>query len=514
MTPVRRRRVISRLAGAFLLSAALPLLSVLGAPVQAQGICDRNEHVQTKILEALSQTQCGGVTNADLAGITGGLFVTSVDTEVDPLSVSRSDFAGLTNLTRLHLGFNHIGTLPEDVFRDLTALETLWLNGNRLTTLPPTVFQGLGDLRNLNIPGNRFSTLPEGLFAGLTLDALTLDENQLTSLPAGLFRGVNRLERLVLAGNQLGTLPEALFQGVDGLEILELQDNRLTELPVVLFRSMRGLENVDINLDGNRLETLPEGIFDGLHVGDLSMDDNRFRTLPDNVFRGLNAINIYLQDNQLRSLPEGLFQRMSRLLNLLLRNNRLTELPAGLFQGLSGLIHLELQGNLIVRLPDGIFAGLDIQDYMDLEHASSTDPVDPVGPIEIMLSAEAAGGGDGVVFSIREGAPHDVALTIMVQRTDGVGDAVSVDLTFPAGVTRYLPAAHLFGFEPGTMVTATVAAQRKEFYGYDIVVGAAELQFSVPFPTPDVNGDDRVDASDALILYYAFSLRGELGSGR
>ena len=136
------------------------------------GICGRTAAVQTAILGKISGvTDCALVTDADLAAITGELYLNNQSIT----ALAAGDFDGLTALETLYLYYNALTTLPAGVFDELTALTILDLDFNGLTTLPDEVFDELTALNQLFLEDNGLDTLPAGVFDGLTaLTKLTL----------------------------------------------------------------------------------------------------------------------------------------------------------------------------------------------------------------------------------------------------------------------------------------------------------------------------------------------------
>ena len=95
------------------------------------------------------------------------------------------------------------------------------------------MFAGLGTSDNevtLYIDGISTSSL--GGWRWVLRQSLYLENMNLTELPAGVFDGLEyRTLLLSLQGNKLRTLPEGLFQNLSGLRYLYLQNNGLEELP-------------------------------------------------------------------------------------------------------------------------------------------------------------------------------------------------------------------------------------------------------------------------------------------
>ena len=71
-------------------------------------------------------------------------------------------------------------------------------------------------------------------------------------------------------------------------------------------------------------------MFDGLeHLWSLNLGGNKLRALPEGLFRNLSSLSdLYLQGNRLRTLPEDLFRNLNGLRRLNLQNNGLEELPS------------------------------------------------------------------------------------------------------------------------------------------------------------------------------------------
>jgi Leucine-rich repeat (LRR) protein len=125
------------------------------------------------------------------------------------------------------------------------------MSQNKLQELPPKVFYKfrftmLGYLRSLRLEGNQLRSLGDRPFYGLDyLEELNLQQNQLTDLDEDVFgddfyRSLKRsLLDLKLGGNRLTTLPGGLFNGFTNLLKLQLQSNQLVRLPPKLFQTLR-----------------------------------------------------------------------------------------------------------------------------------------------------------------------------------------------------------------------------------------------------------------------------------
>ena len=124
----------------------------------------------------------------------------------------------------------------------------------------------------------------------------------------------------------------------------------------------------ELNLSGNSLSTLPEGIFDELtSVTKITLDNNRLRSLRSDVFEHNSRLsNLELHNNQLSDLPTEIFEHNAGLRTLNLRNNRLNQLRPSWFEELSNLTNLDLSGNRLTAVPPGAFLQNRALELLDL----------------------------------------------------------------------------------------------------------------------------------------------------
>ena len=201
-------------------TAKVTVVTVLPDPTA--GVCGRTPAVRDALIDRLSVTSCGAVSDANLASITN-LSLSGQDLT----ALAAGDFAGLTSLGTLYLTNTALTTLPDGVFDGLNALTNLVVNGtNTLTALSPGAFAGLTSLTYLWLDNNGLENLPDGVFSGLTsLTDLRLDFNGLTALSPGAFAGLTSLKTLRLENNELATLPDDVFEPLTALTTLDLLDN-------------------------------------------------------------------------------------------------------------------------------------------------------------------------------------------------------------------------------------------------------------------------------------------------
>ena len=235
-------------------SSGLPLEVIAAESGAPTPVCDRTEQVRDEIVAVSGVSTCGGVTDADLAGITDLYFQSA-----DITSLKEGDFSGLTALEELDLGDNALSSLDAGVLSGLTSLTTLNLGDNALSSLDAGVLSGLTSLTTLNLNDNALSSLDAGVLSGLTsLTTLNLSDNALSSLDAGVLSGLTSLEVLQLESNDLNLLPAGVFSGLTALQELYLYANQLSSLPDGAFSGLTALAH--LALDGNAVDPLPVAV--------------------------------------------------------------------------------------------------------------------------------------------------------------------------------------------------------------------------------------------------------------
>ena len=258
-----------------------------------------------------------------------------LDMSQNQLQVLHADaFHGLTfgrycSRCILDISQNQLQVLHADAFQHLTFGKNgiLDMSQNKLEVLPPKVFDGL-TLNRLYLQSNDLAQLHPETFQGLNFQwrcsncILDISQNKLQDLPPKVFDGLSSLGSLNLSHNELVSLPDDVFDGLMSLRSLRLEGNRLRSLGGRPFYWLEFLE--ELNLEQNQLTDLDEDVFDS-HL-------NKF--FQDYVFYKRNLLELNLGGNRLTTLPGGLFNGFRKLRTLQLQSNQLVRLPPKLFQTL------------------------------------------------------------------------------------------------------------------------------------------------------------------------------------
>lgn len=184
------------------------------------------------------------------------------------------------------------------------------------------------------------------------------DQERLDHIPVEVF-GLIQLERLNLDGNALTIIPDGIDR-LQNLIFLDLKRNRLTALPNGIGR-LKNLVRLDLSF--NELESLPETIGHLSNLTILNLNFNQITSLPETIGDLSNLINLHLASNKLTTLPE-VIGHLRSLIVFDLSDNHLNALPESISH-LTLLSHFDVSGNPIkTPPPEIVFRGLkSIKDY-------------------------------------------------------------------------------------------------------------------------------------------------------
>lgn len=272
-------------------------------------------------------------------------------------------FRHLINATHISVSNNKINQIQKNAFSGLHSLHMLNLSSNLLGEIYSHTFDHLTDLRELDLSYNHIGVLGYEAFSRLPLlKLLNLKGNSLRSL--GSTALLPNLETLVLSDNRLSSLWWLNKFVGRNITYLEVQDNRLTFLDdvytiVTLFRHLQKLffggnfiKWCRSPAAGNRNNSLT--ILD-LHDSSLQVLWAQGSCLD--IFDDLsNLRGLDLRGNLLTALPQGIFQGLSSIIEIDLSSNSLTYLQPDTFP--ISLLLLDLSNNFLASLNPNAFRAL------------------------------------------------------------------------------------------------------------------------------------------------------------
>ncbi|MCG8475743.1 MAG: leucine-rich repeat protein, partial [Cytophagales bacterium] len=275
----------------------------------------------------------------------------------------------LSNLKKLDLSGNMLKALPEEI-KQLKELKTLALSKNQFTFIPDILLDRQ-DLEAIIFKDNSLSNVPEKIRTFSKLKMLDLSGNQISELSDSIFLkskegsaetepSFPQLKNLFLGKNKLKALPKGL-EKYQSLEIVDFSENLLgssfnknSEKGEACLKNISSWENLEmLKLNGNKLESLPEGLANCVRLKVLDSSGNLIKSVSlskeKNALKNLTML--FLQDNELKELS-GL-ESCQALTTINLANNKIENL-SNEFESLEKLHTLFLDKNLIKSLPGSL----------------------------------------------------------------------------------------------------------------------------------------------------------------
>ncbi|XP_054832118.1 osteomodulin [Eublepharis macularius] len=218
-------------------------------------------------------------------------------------------------------------------------IQQLYLQYNEIEAVPPESFVNATALREINLDHNKIKSdkIENGVFAKLSnLVQLHLEHNLLEEIPFPLPRGI---ERLILGFNKISRISAKALKGLENVTMLDLCNNHLSdsEIKGKDFSNMQSL--MQINLCGNKLQTMPPELpFSLMYI---SLENNSISFIPDNYFQKFpKIIALRMSYNNLHEVPYSAFN-LPNLVELNLGHNKLQQV----FYIPRSLQHLYLEDN-------------------------------------------------------------------------------------------------------------------------------------------------------------------------
>ncbi|XP_028026162.1 protein artichoke [Bombyx mandarina] len=279
-------------------------------------------------------------------------------------------FVGLTELSYLDIGVNSLRTVEDNAFDGLTSLKTLLLRDNNILLIPATALSRLPNLVSVHLGFNRVTALSNDILRSVSdrVTSLVLSRNVIRELPTAAFDHFKMLKHLDLSGNLLNTIAAEVFDGLEqSLQFLSLSQNRILGFT---GQQLKFVSLWFLDISGNQISNVPVEAFESIpSLTHLNMSRNEhINVLPQNLFQHNQALlTIDLSYNGLKALPVNLFSKNFNLQQIHLSNNLLQEISENTFKNLRNLTHLDLSYNNIVNLRTPSFVNVMSIQYLSLK---------------------------------------------------------------------------------------------------------------------------------------------------
>ena len=141
---------------------------------------------------------------------------------------------------------------------------------------------------------------------------------------------------------------------------VDLSDCRLTAIPEAIFQLKDSL--ISLNLGGNQLSSLPDGMAELQCLRILFFAQNKFKTVPVVLGKLSKLYMLSFKSNEISHIDDKSLS--PSICWLILTDNKISEIPSSIGK-LTGLLKLMLAGNELSSLPDEMQQCRVIYDTLD-----------------------------------------------------------------------------------------------------------------------------------------------------
>ncbi|KAF4521506.1 hypothetical protein B566_EDAN001806 [Ephemera danica] len=265
-------------------------------------------YCRVTVIEELAFQELGNLTFLDLSN--NQLTTDALTPNIFKGHYAPDGYMPLKSLKVLHLGYNSLHSLDQDLFEHLTYLTELSLKSNPFKVLDHQTIVAISSLDYLKV--------------------LDLSYTSLSTLPEGSLHTPRFLVELDLQGNLFKEVPTQALADTHGLQVLSLDDNPIRVLDNVSFPSLEALERLTLSFLPN-LTRIGEKTFANMRsLKELIITDNkRLEFIHPDAFKDQydyerdqwTLKHLYLKNNQFGVLPRDLIKRWNALETLTLENN-------------------------------------------------------------------------------------------------------------------------------------------------------------------------------------------------
>lgn len=227
----------------------------------------------------------------------------------------------------------------------LVNVTTIKISNSSIEYISPTAFEGLNELYSVNLTSIGIDLIHPDTFANNT-----------------------KLKILTLSGNNLNVMQSLSSPYTDymlkspSIEELDISNCNMQELLPTAFSQMKNI--IYINLAGNKLVTLPQGLFDRTDtIEELDLSYNMITSLPKNIFNKTSLGILHLKYNEIVSSLEFVTKDVQKLD---VSYNKITNIDNKMFKGMENLANLVLKGNKIKKIHPAAFVTLKNLRHIDM----------------------------------------------------------------------------------------------------------------------------------------------------
>ncbi|KAJ3645035.1 hypothetical protein Zmor_022725 [Zophobas morio] len=186
--------------------------------------------------------------------------------------------------------------------------ESLTITNNKLTSVKKGTFRNI-QLKKIHLHNNRIKILEDVSFSNLSnLEILNLDQNNLQALNPNAFVVLPKLSTLNLMFNQIKILQEGAFRFLSTNPVVKLKCNQISRVEDAFKGS--SARDIVLDLSGNRMENLAEGVFSNHEFEDVNLNQNPMKNIAKKFcgencsIKGFQCACCYLNDDATQTIKD------------------------------------------------------------------------------------------------------------------------------------------------------------------------------------------------------------------
>jgi Leucine-rich repeat (LRR) protein len=246
---------------------------------------------------------------------------------------------------------------------------------------------GLANVTSIKIANSSIEYISPSAFSGLNeLYSVNLTSIGIDLIHPDTFTNNTKLKILTLSGNNLNVMQSLSSPYTDymlksqSIEELDISNCNMLEFLPTAFSQMKSI--IYINLAGNKLTTLPQGLFDKTDtIEELDLSYNKIISLPKNIFNKTSLAILHLKYNEIESNLEFVTKDVQKLD---VSYNKIKNVNNQMFKGIENLSNLVLKGNKIKRIHPAAFVTLKNLRHIDL----SFNDLDQINSLTFLKNSE------------------------------------------------------------------------------------------------------------------------------
>lgn len=246
---------------------------------------------------------------------------------------------------------------------------------------------GLANVTSIKIANSSIEYISPSAFSGLNeLYSVNLTSIGIDLIHPDTFANNTKLKILTLSGNNLNVMQSLSSPYTDymlkssSIEELDISNCNMQEFLPTAFSQMKNI--IYINLSGNKLTSLPQGLFDRTDtIEELDLSYNKIATLPKHIFNKTSLAMLHLKYNEIDLSLDFVTKDVQKLD---LSYNKITNVTNLMFKGIENLSNLMLKGNMIKKIHPAAFVSLKNLRHIDL----SFNDLDQINSLTFLKNPE------------------------------------------------------------------------------------------------------------------------------